>query len=110
MGARDIIRTDYCDVIDAVVVALCYGYEYRRVAIKEKSCKRRTLMEYEYINRCLVDAARAVVGEEFEIYIKEIGGKIGYAHSEIYYISETEYKRQKKEVKISIAKILHLLD
>ena len=110
MGTRDMIRTDYCDAIDALVIAFCYGYRQRKLAIEEKRCKRRTLMEYEYINRRLEDAAREIVGDDFEIYIKEIGSKIGYAHSEIADVSETEYKMHKKEVKISIAKILHLLD
>ncbi len=67
-------------------------------------------MEYEYVNVRLEDAAREIVGSDFEIYINEIGESIGYASSRIDGISENAYKRKKREVKINIAKKLHLLD
>ena len=67
-------------------------------------------MEYEYINRRLREAAGEVVGVDYRIYINEIGDKIGYAYSRVDGISETEYKERKKEVKLSIARKLHLLD
>ena len=110
MGTGYMNDKGYSDTLDYLIVAICRGFRTRARAIEEKSFKRRTLMEYEYMNRRLIEAASDVVGDEYEIYIKEIGEKIGYAYSEIEEISETQYKNNKKEIKINIAKKLHLLD
>ena len=110
MGTRYMNDEGYGDTLDFLIVAICRGFRTRAHAIEEKSFTRRTLMEYEYLNRQLVEAASDIVGDECEIYINEIGEKIGYAYSEIECISEAEYKRRKKEVKLSIAKRLHLMD
>ena len=100
MGTGYLSDKGYGDTLDYLIVAFCRDYQARESAIEEKSCKKRTLMEYEYINRRLADAATEIVGDDFEIYINEIGNKIGYAYSEIDDISETEYKVLKKEVKL----------
>ena len=71
---------------------------------------RRTLMEYEYLNRRISDAAKEVAGDAYIIYIKEIGENVGYAQSAAEDVSEYTYKKVKKEVKINIAKKLHLID
>lgn len=97
--------------LDGVIVALCLDYERRKSAIENKSFSKRTLMEYSYINKCIYDASRDIVGEsDAELYIAEIGGKIGYAKSEALYLSEVSYKRKKSEVKRNIALKLHLTD
>ena len=110
MGAWNVRSENLDDTLDTLVVALCYGFFARDKAIKEKRCTRRTLMEYEYINQHLESAVREIVGDDYEIYISEIGNRIGYAKSELYDVGETKYKKLKKEVKINVAKRLHLVD
>ena len=110
MGAGNVSDKGFSDTLDFLIVAFCRDFETRERSIKEKSCQRRTLMEYEYINRRLVDAAREIVGESYRTYIKEIGERIGYAYSRIDYLSETDYKIKKREVKLNIARKMHLLD
>lgn len=110
MGDWYVNDKGYTETLDLLIVAMCRDFFTRTRAIETKSCKRRTLMEYEYLNRTLIDATYEIVGEEYNIYINEIGNKIGYAYSKVGGISETEYKARKKEVKINIAKKLHLLD
>ena len=110
MGAGNVSDKGFSDTLDFLIVAFCRDFETRERSIKEKSCKRRTLMEYEYINRRLVDAAREIVGESYRTYIKEIGERIGYAYSRIEHLSETDYKLKKREVKLNIARKMHLLD
>ena len=110
MGTWYMNDAGYSDTLDYLIIAICRDFRTRQLAIKEKNFKRRTLMEYEYLNRRLIEAASEVVGDDYEIYIKEIGERIGYAYSEIEDISETQYKDRKREVKINIAKQLHLMD
>ena len=110
MGVGYVNDNGFSETLDFLIIALCRDFETRERSIKEKSCNRRTLMEYEYINRRLVDAAREIVGESYGIYIKEIGERIGYAYSRVDGLSETDYKIKKKEVKLNIARKLHLLD
>ena len=110
MGTRYINDESYGDTLDYLIIAICRDFRTRQRAIEGKKFKRRTLMEYEYLNRRLVEAASEIVGDDYEIYIDEIGNKVGYAYSEIDDISETEYKQRKREVKISIARRLHLMD
>ena len=110
MGAWYIKDEGYSDTLDYLIIAICRDFRTRQRAISEKSFKRRTLMEYEYLNRRLIEAASEIVGDDYETYIDEIGNKVGYAYSKIDDVSETEYKQRKREVKISIAKRLHLMD
>lgn len=110
MGAMYMSKIGYDDTLDRLVVAFCRDYFRREEAIRDSKCTKRTRMEYEYVNRRIADAARDVVGDEYEIYIKEIGYCIGYAGSVIDDVSESMYKVRKAEVKNKIAKNLHLLD
>lgn len=101
----------YTSSLDDLVRALCRDFERRRDAIREGSVGKRTYMEYAYINGKMLDAACELAGErEAEIYIREIGEKIGYAYSEIPCASEVLYKKRKLEIKLNIARKLHLLD
>ena len=100
----------YRDTLDKLVIAFCKDYFFRKEAIESGATSKRTRMEYEYINGRIADAAREVVGDDYEIYIREIGEAIGYAYSDVMDISEGGYKQAKKEVKINVAKKLHLLD
>ena len=97
--------------LDILVVALCRDYERRRRAIEEGSFSRRTLMEYRYINFRILEAAAEIVGErDAARFIFEIGEGIGYAKSELYRMSEADYKNKKCKVKRAVAQKLHLLD
>lgn len=110
MGAGYVKSPLYRESLDYLVVAFCRDYRARWSAIFANECSRRTRMEYEYINHRLYNAAAEIVGREAEIYIEEIGSYVGYAHSRIDGVSEVTYKTRKKEVKLNIAKKLHLID
>ena len=110
MGAEQLTDIGYTAAVDILVVAFCRSYYARARAIKTGKYKKRTLMEYEYMNSRISEAAREVAGDDFEKYINEIGLSKGYANSEVEYVSEYEYKRTKKEVKVNIAKKMHLID
>ena len=110
MGVMRMNKNCYDDTLDHLVVAFCRDYFRREDVIRDGRCTKRTRMECEYVNRRIADAVRDVVGDKYEIYIKEIGYYIGYADSEIDDVSESTYKIRKAEVKTSIAKKLHLLD
>lgn len=109
MGTRK-IEHGYTDTLDGIIVALCRDFERREDAVNSNRYSRRTAMEYEYINRRLLDAAKELVGEEARTYIIEIGERVGYAYSGIENASESTYKTVKKEIKKNIAKKLHMID
>ena len=97
--------------LDLVVVALCADYLRREQAITARTVAPRTAMEYKYLNRIIADAARETVGEHYyRLYINDIGDRIGYAYSDAFSITERLYKEKKREVKLNIARRLHLLD
>lgn len=110
MGAWVLNKLLFRDSLDTLVTAFCHDYFARERVLRDKACSRRTGMEYEYINRRIHDAAAEVAGAECEIYIREIGERIGYAKSDVADISESQYKLIKKEVKLNIARKLHLID
>jgi len=109
MGIRS-IESDYVNTVDGIIVALCKDYERRENAIRNKSFSSRTSMEYEYINSKIREAAREIVGDEADKYVNEIGDRVGYAYSEVMTASESTYKKVKKEIKINIARKLHMID
>ena len=112
MGARYIKQTElgYTATLDGLVVALCADYFRREDAIAERNRSRRVDMEYRYLNFLMLDAAAEIAGERAATaFIEEIGSRIGYASSAIP-LSESAYKVRKQEVKLSIARKLHLLD
>ena len=110
MGTRDVAPGGFTETLDMLIVAFCRDFEAREDAIRLKSCQRRTIMEYEYINRRIAHASREIVGDDYNIYIYEIGQRIGYANSSVGDISETDYKIKKRLVKMNIARKMHLLD
>lgn len=110
MGIRYLESIEYSPTLDALIIALCKDYARRELVLSAKSCGRRTLMEYKYINYKLREAAEEVAGADAAAYINEIGEKIGYAYSKAGAISESTYKSRKKEVKLNIARKLHLID
>lgn len=95
--------------LDSLVIALCRDYPRQREAIEGRTAEKRVDTEYRYYCFKIHDAASEIVGERLaEVFIKEIGNKIGYAKSELYYYSESHYKETKLRVKQNIAKKLHL--
>lgn len=110
MGVGYLSNIGYTETLNLLIVAFCRDYFSRKKAIEQRACAKRTLMEYEYLNRRISDAALEIAGNEYEIYIKEIGDNIGYASSEVESVSEPAYKKTKKEIKVNIAKKLHLID
>lgn len=110
MGVR-YLENGYTDTLDGIIVALCRDYCSRRERGVFDGYSRRTRMEYEYIDSILRRAAEEIAGEsDAEKIIAEIGERVGYAYSMIDGVSESTYKIMKKEVKINIAKRLHMLD
>ena len=96
--------------LDALVIALCGDYGRQREAVDSKSASKRVDTEYRYYCFKIYDAAAEIVGERLaEVFIKEIGERIGYARSALYFYSETHYKETKARVKENIAKKLHLI-
>ena len=99
----------YTETLDAVVVALCRDQKRRERAIEGDSCSKRVAMEYKYINNLVREGAAEIVGEHYaDVYIGEIGSRIGWVYSKIP-LSESAYKLEKAEVKLNIARKLHLL-
>ena len=96
---------------NALIVALCFDYQRRKSEILKGRLSRRTDIEFRYINSKMYDAAAEIVGEELaELYIKEIGEKIGYAYSGVEDVSEVTYKINKRKVKEGIARRLYLAE
>ena len=113
MGTRRIDRTacGYTPTLDALVVALCADYARRANAVESERVTPRTGMEYKYLNYRIYEGAAEIVGERYaDVYINEIGRKIGYASTKHDAVSERTYKEEKQEVKINVARKLHLLD
>ncbi len=97
--------------LDAMVVAICADYKRRSAVISAGSASRRTDTELRYLNYKVRTAAAEIVGDErADIYIHEIGARIGYAYSALDTVSETTYKNHKRLIKKHIAKKLHLCD
>jgi hypothetical protein len=94
-----------------LICALCADYPRRRAAIESHSVTPRTENEYKYYNYKIYDAVAEVVGEYYaERFIEDIGSKVGYAKTELYFFSETAYKYKKSGATRRIAYALHLLD
>ncbi len=95
--------------LDALIVALCHDYRRRAEIIKAGSRSVRTLLEMEYLNARIYNAAAELTGDELaDIYIEEIGEGVGYAKSRDSDASETSYKLHKMAIKENIAKSLYL--
>lgn len=97
--------------LDLVIVALCADYERRCALLETGSVSHRTEMEYRYLNFKVYNAAAEIVGELYAPeMIREIGARRGYAKSSIEHYSEKTYKVKKQQIKINIARKLHLID
>lgn len=96
--------------LDAVVIALCADFSRRAEAIALGNLPYNVIMEYRFLNYRIMNAAVEIAGSrDAKLFIKDIGGNIGYADSELWILSERAYKRRKKEVKDNIARRLSLI-
>ena len=96
--------------LDSLIRALCVDYPRQRKAIEERTASKRVDTEYRYYCFKIYDAAAEIVGDRLaELFISEIGARVGYAKSALYYYSEAHYKETKLRIKTNIAKKLHLL-
>lgn len=95
--------------LDRLISALCEDYSRRERMIREGGLSLRMLSELRYLNIKILEGAEEGAFPDGEIIIGEIGARVGYANSELYYLSESTYKRRKAEAKRCIAKKLYLL-
>lgn len=122
-GAKLKMRADECEnemgredlalpaTVRMIVEALCADFDRRREAIRIGGVKRRTDTEFRYLNAKIINACSTAVGDElYEGFIYEIGARIGYAHSELDFLSESTYKKYKRRAMCAIARELHLVD
>ena len=109
MGAGRV--TDVCPAtLDRLIVAFCADYSRRSCAVAENSVSMRTEMEYKYLNHRIFEGAAEIVGSRLaELFIDEIGRNVGYVNSAHPASCEASYKSEKRAVKLSIARKLHLL-
>ena len=97
--------------LDTLVSALCADYARRSELILKGGLSRRVETELRYLNAKIIDASLEICSaSELEGFITEIGGSIGYAKSSLYHISESTYKRKKREIKENIARRLYLVE
>ena len=110
MGAGRMSVGAMPETLERLIVALCADYMRRKRAVAERSVGIRTEMEYKYVNHRILEGAAEIVGAELaELYIDEIGRRVGYVNSAHPASCESSYKTEKGEVKLSIARKLHLL-
>ncbi len=95
--------------LDLLIIALCADYQRRKEVIENRQAQRRVDTEFRYLNFKIYDAAAEIVGEGLaELFIYEIGNKVGYAKSEVGSMSESTYKIYKKRVKDNLSVRLYL--
>ena len=104
------LRAVRVDTLSELICSLCKDYDRRREAIKQNRFSHRVTVEMKYINFKILEGAREIAADDAEKYIREIGYNIGYAKTGVEDISEAAYKQKKAEVKMNIAKKLHLSD
>lgn len=96
--------------IEIVVKGLCADYRRRCAVIEARGASYKVIMEYRFLNYRIFNAAIEIVGEREALsFIEEIGNGDGYAKSNSH-LSESVYKKRKKEVKFNIAKRLLLYE
>ncbi len=98
------------DTEGLMVEALCADYGRRQRLIDSADTVLRTRIECRYINIRLFDAVRtcAASDEEAMLFMREIGTRKGYAHSDSV-LSESAYKEKKRQIRRCILERLHLI-
>ncbi len=97
--------------LDAAVVALCADFERREVLLEEESLSARTEAELRYLNYLISEATAEIADARYvNMFIRDIGARVGYAYSLVEGMGEITYKMQKLRIKSNIARKLHLCD
>lgn len=94
--------------LDRLVVALCEDFARRERLIREGGLSLRMLSELRYLNMKILEGAEEEACSDGEIFISEIGGRVGYVNSALDFMSEATYKRRKADIKRNIARKLYL--
>ena len=106
----DGVNVEYPDSLDKLVVALCADFKRRDDAVKNDNASKRSIMEYVYLNERIMDAASEICSSGFALhFINDIATSTGYVNSNVKYICESAYKKNKKLIKYNIARKLHLI-
>lgn len=93
-----------------LIEALCADYERRARLIRSHILPTRCENELKYYNYKIYDAVCEIVDEGMaEDMIEDIGSGVGYAKTNMDYVSESTYKRYKHNTIYNIAMKLHLL-
>ena len=96
--------------IDEIIKALCADYTRRALVMECKDAPFNVIMEYRFLNYRIMNAAIEIAGpRDARCFIKDIGNEIGYSSSDLWLLSETEYKNRKLRIKQNIAKRLSLI-
>ena len=104
---RDI---DLPPALEIMIMAMCADYFRRAQIICSKNSTYNVIMECRFLNYRILEATVEIAGEyNAETFIKEIGEGTGYSKSGLWRLSESQYKKQKRAIKINIARRLCLL-
>ena len=96
--------------VEKIIQSLCADYTRRALVMKRRSAPFNVIMEYRFLNYRIMNAAIEIAGSrDAGGFIKDIGEEIGYSATELWILSESEYKKRKMEVKYNIAQRLSLV-
>ena len=96
--------------VENIIKALCADYTRRALVMECKSAPFNVIMEYRFLNYRIMNAAIEIAGpRDARGFIKDIGEETGYSASDLWLLSETEYKKRKVEIKYNIARRLSLI-
>lgn len=96
--------------LENLVVGLCADYGRRGQIIKRRSATYGVIMQCRFLNYKIYNAACQIAGDaDAEVFIREIGERVGYSRSKLSKLSEIDYKKRKAAIKRNIAKELLLM-
>ena len=96
--------------VEEIIRVLCADYTRRALVLECKNAPFNVIMEYRFLNYRILNAAIEIAGtRDARVFIKDIGEEIGYAATELWLLSEIEYKTRKAQIKFNIARRLSLI-
>ena len=96
--------------INEIIRALCADYTRRAMVMKQGSAPYNVIMEYRFLNYRILNATVEIAGtRDAKGFIKDIGEEIGYSATDLWLLSESEYKSRKIRIKHNIARRLSLI-
>ena len=105
----------YDDVImpeglERIIKDLYADYNRRALVMETRNAPFNVIMEYRFLNYRIMNAAVEIAGpRDARLFINDIGDEIGYGSSDLWILSESEYKTRKIKVKYNIARRLSLI-